>query len=183
MQARVVLPLFLVVVATAFGQDIPKGAKIGVRTKTLVSSDQNYAGDPVDAVLASDLVVSGKVIAHEGDTARCIVAFAEPSRSGKFSSPGSVALRLDTIDTPEGTYHLSTNQYTRQGQGSGRSPISPGSGGGISVDSVGGIQKQSPFPTHETNGVSFGGGPEAIIPPQILITFKAVAISKLVPKN
>jgi hypothetical protein len=182
MKSRVLVPLIVVVIMTAaFAQEISKGTKIEVRTKTLVSSDRNYAGDPVDATLARDVVVNGKVIAHEGDPARCIVAFADPSRGGRSGSPGSVALRLDTIETPEGTYHVSTSQYTRQGQGRGRSPFP--SGGGISVDSAGGIQRQSPFPSPETNGVSFGGGGEAIIPPEIVITFKAAAISKLVPKN
>ena len=185
MKARAFLPLFLVVItANAFAQDIPKNIKISIRTNSMVSSDRSTAGDPVDAVLASDLVVNGKVIAREGDVARATVSFADPSRSGRLSAPGSVAIRLETIETSEGTYHLSTNQYTRQGQGRGRSAIPGGPGGGVSIDSVGGIQRQSPFPAPDSSGATIGGtGPEAIIPPQSVITFKTAAISKPVPKN
>jgi hypothetical protein len=177
------LPLLLLV-SHIFAQDIPKGAKVSIRINSLVSSDRSVAGDPVDAVLASDLVVNGKVVAREGDVARASVSFADPSRSGRFSTPGSVAIRLETVETSEGTYHLSTNQYTRQGQGRGRSAIPGGPGGGVSVDSVGGIQRQSPFPVPDSSGVNIGGtGPEAIIPAQSVITFKTAAISKPVPKN
>ncbi len=185
MKNRFILPLFLFATAlNLFGSDIPKGNKISIRTGALISSDRNVAGDNVDAVLASDVVVNGQVIAHEGDKVGASVAFADPSRSGKFSSPGSVAIRLDTIETPEGTYHLSTNQYTRQGQGRGRSAIPGGPGGGVSIGSVGGVQTRSPFPVPDSSGVSVGGsGPEAVIPPQSVLTFKTSAISKLVPKN
>lgn len=185
MKYRSILPLFLFAVTlNIFAGDIPKGNKISIRTGELISSDRNVAGDSVQAVLASDVVVNGKVIAHEGDKVGASVAFADPSRSGKFSSPGSVAIRLDTIETPEGTYHLSTNQYTRQGQGRGRSAIPGGPGGGVSIDSVGGIQRQSPFPVPDASGARIGGtGPEAVIPPQSVITFKTSSISKLVPNN
>ncbi|HZQ69971.1 MAG TPA: hypothetical protein VFA68_15710 [Terriglobales bacterium] len=180
---RLGLPLLLLV-SQIFAQDIPKGFKVSIRTNSLISSDRNVAGDPVDAVLASDLAVGGKVIAREGDPVRASVAFADPSRSGRFSAPGSIAIRLETIETAEGTYHLSTNQYTRQGRGRGSSPIPGGPGGGVSIDSVGGIHRQSPFPTPDASGVNIGGtGPEAIIPPQSVITFKTSAISKPVPKN
>jgi len=180
---RLGLPLLLFV-SIVFAQDIPKGTKVSIRTTSIVSSERSVAGDPVDAVLANDLVVNGKVIAREGDVARASVSFADPSRSGQFSAPGSVAIRLDTVETSEGTYHLSTNQYTRQGQGRGRSAIPGGLGGGVSVDSVGGIRRQSPFPAPDASNVNIGGtGPEAIIPPQSVITFKVAAVSKPVPKN
>jgi hypothetical protein len=185
MRTRVSFVVLLVaLVSSTFAQEIPKGFKVRIRTNTAVSSDRNVAGDPVDAVLAEDLAVKGKVIAHEGDPVRASVAFADPSRSGRFSEPGSIAIRLDTIETSEGTYHLSSNQYTRQGQGRGRSAIPGGPGGGVSIDSVGGLHKQSPFPTPDASDVNIGGtGPEAIIPPQSLITFKIAAVSKPVPKN
>ena len=184
MKARVLLPLLLIgIVSLAFAQEIPKNFKVSFRVNTLVSSDRNVAGDPVDGVLAGDLVVKGKVIAHEGDPVRASVAFADPSQSGRFASPGSIGIRLDTIETPEGTYHLSTNQYTRRGVGRGSSPVG-GIGGGVSIDSVGGIGRQSPFPNTDPSQVSIGGsGPEAVIPPQSVLTFKTAAISKPVPKN
>jgi len=175
--------LILIVAASVSASDISRGAKLKVRTSAMVSSDRSLFGDPVDAVLVEDLIVKGKIIASEGALAHGIVSSATPSRSGRLSSPGSVSIRLETIETSQGTYHLSTNQYTRQGKGSSRSPVSTG-GGGISIDSVGGVQTQPTYPGADpSEGISVGGGPEALIPSQSVITFKVAAISSEAQKN
>jgi hypothetical protein len=176
--------LILIVAANLLASDIPRGAKITVRTSTMVGSDRSLFGDPVDAVLVNDLVVNGKVIAPQGSLAHGIVSSATPSRSGKLPLPGSVSIRLETIETSQETYHLSTNQYTRQGKGSSRPPVATGAGGGISIDSVGGVQTQKPSLGTDTSDVTLGGGgPEAIIPAQSVITFKTAAISTPDRKN
>jgi len=162
-------------VTSLFATDIPRGAKIIVRTSTTVSSDRSLFGDPVDVLLVNDLVVNGIVIAAAGSTAHATVASATPSRGGKYASPGSISLRLETIETSEGTYHLSTNQYTRFGRGASQRPLAPNVGVGVSIDPVGGIQRQSPFPVTTDpgeTGAATGGGPEAIIPTDSIITFK-----------
>ena len=192
---RICAAVILVAAVSLFATDIPKGTKITVRTRTNVSSDYSQFGDPVEAVLASNLVINGKVIAPEGAIAHGVVSGATLSqRNSKFPSPGSVSIRLETVETREGTYHLSTNTYIRQGSGRGsRSPIpgpSTGSsiptGGGISIDTVGGIQRQSPFPTPDgSGGVTLGSasGPEAIIPENSIIIFRTAGVSKPVPGN
>lgn len=172
------LAVLLLATANLLATDIPRGAKITVRTSNAVSSNRSVFGDPVEAVLVNDLVVNGKVIAVSGALVHGVVSSADPSTSGKFSSPGSVAIRLETVETSEGTYHLSTNQYTRQGRGRSRSPLGD-AGGSVSIGSVGGVQTQSPFPVPDPNGVSLGSsGPEAMIPANSVITFKTAAISK-----
>ena len=174
------LPI-LIVVSNLWGGDSSRGAKVRVRTNTMVSSDRSLFGDPVDAVLVNDFVFDGKVIALEGALAHGSVSSATPGRSGRLPSPGSVAIRLETVETSHGTYHLSSNQYTRQGKSS-RSPIATGGGESISVDSVGGVQTQS-GPVTDPSSVTLGGGPEAVIPSQSVITFKVIAISSPAQKN
>jgi len=178
------LAILLLAAANVFGTDLPRGTKITVRTSATVTSNRSEFGDPVDAVLAGDLVVNGKVIASQGAPAHCVVSAADPATGGKAPMPGSVSIRLETLETPEGTYHLSTNQYTREGRGRSRSPLGAGSSGGITIDSVGGVRPQSPLPTQDPNGVTLAaGGPEAIIPADTVITFKAAAVSSLEPKR
>ena len=181
---RFALPVFLLAAASLFATDIPRGTKITVRTNTMVTSDRSFVGDPVDVVLVNDLVVNGKLIARKGAAAQGTISAVEPSTRGKVDLPGSVSIRLETLETPEGTYHLSTNEYTRQGRGRSRSPIPQGTGGGISVDSVGGVQRQSPFPVPDATAVTLAtGGLEATIPPESIITFKVAAVSSSVPKK
>ena len=181
---RFVVVGLLLAAGVVSGSDLGRGTKITVRITTMVSSDRSMFGDPVDAVLIDDLVVKGKMIAAKGASARGVVASATPSTRGRAIIPGSVAIRLETIEGTDGTYHLSTNQYTREGHGQSRSPFPAGSTGGISIDSVGGVRPQSPVPEVDPNSVSIStGGPEAIIPAESVITFRAAAISPPVPKK
>jgi len=180
------LGLLTVLLASAylFAGDIPKGTKVAVRTSDMVISNRSLAGDSVDAVLVDDLVVKGKVLAPRGSAAHCVVTSADPSRGGKFPLPGSVSIRLDTVETSQGTYHLSSNQYTRQGKTRGGSRFPADTGGGISIGSAGGVQAEPRFPLPDPGNVSIAtGGPEAIIPAQSVITFRVAAASSLDPKN
>jgi hypothetical protein len=131
-----------------------------------------------------DVVVKGKVIATKGAMARGVVSSATPSTGGKAPMPGSVAIRLETVEGTDGTYHLSTNQYTREGHGRSRSPLPGGTSGDISIDSVGGVRRQFPVPTMDPNGVTLSaGGLDAIIPAESIVSFRAAAISAPVPKK
>lgn len=188
---RFISLMILLAAAELFAIDIPQGTKITVRTSTMVTSDRSLLGDPVDPRLDHDLRIGRQLIAPEGAVVRGFVASSTPSQRGKNGYPGSVSIRLETIETPEGTYHLTTNTFTRQGTGRYRTPV-PGArvgggvpiGGGISVDSVGGVQRESPFPQPDASGVAIsGGGPEAIIPEESIITFRTITGSKPIPKK
>ena len=168
----------VVLAGTLFAGDFGKGSKSTVRLTTTVSSDGSTFGDPIDAVLVNDVVINGKVIASKGAAAHGIVSSANRSTGGRISAPGSVSIRLETLDGSDGTYHLSTSTYTREGRGHSPSPFPGGSTGGISIDTVGGVHPQSPVPVQDPNSVTLAtGGPEAIIPAETVVTFKAVAIS------
>jgi hypothetical protein len=178
---RLGLPILLFASIPLFGDEIPSGTKIVIRTNTMVSSDQSQSGDPVDAVLADDLIVKGKRIAPEGAVAHAIVVYADPSRGGKMPLPGSVSLRLESIETSQGIYRLSTNQYTRQGHG--RPVTTPIGGAGISIDSGGGVHRQPTPGLPDSSSVSVTSNPEAVIPAQSVITFKTSGVSRPKPKD
>jgi hypothetical protein len=181
---RLGFAFMVLVAATLPASDFGRGTKITVRLNTAVSSDRSRFGDPVEAVLLDDLVVKGKVIATKGAIAHGIVSSATPSMRRRTTVPGNVAIRLETIEGTNGTYHLSTNQYSREGHGQSRSPFPGGSSAGISIDSVGGVRPQSPVPDMDPNSVSLStGGPEAIIPAESIVSFRAAAISEPVPKK
>ncbi|HEY7098113.1 MAG TPA: hypothetical protein VH437_15410 [Terriglobales bacterium] len=179
---RLGIAFLLAATINLFAGDFGRGSKISVRISDTVSSDRSLIGDPVDGVLVNDLSVNGKLIAPAGSRAHGIVSAAEHSVQGKATFPGSVSIRLETIDTEKGAYHLSTNQYTREGRGRSNSPFPGGSTTGVSIDSVGGVHPHSPVPQlpDPTEITVATGGLEAIIPAQSVLTFKAVSIA--VPK-
>ena len=179
------LGLMVVLLASMPGWagDNLKNQKITVRTSTFVSSDRSMMGDPVDAVLVNDLVLNGKVIATKGAAVHGIVSGATPStRNGRAAVPGSVAIRIETVEGTDGTYHLSTNEYTREGHSRG-GPMDGGARSGVSIDSVGGIHPQSPVPTMDPTSTTIStGGLEATIPPGVY-SFKGYAMSSPDPKK
>src|SRR4051812_20571126 len=96
---RFVVVSLLLAAGVLSASDFGRGAKITVRISTTVSSDRSTFGDPVEAVLMDDVVVKGKVIATRGAIARGVVSSATPhSTIGRATVPGSVAIRLETIE-------------------------------------------------------------------------------------
>ncbi len=173
------LAILLFAAGNLSASDLGRDAKITVRTSTTLRSDRSTPGDIVSVVLVKDFVVDGKLIAPKGSRAEGAVYSSSGARrdpKGEIVAPGFISIKLERIDAPGGTNHLSTNQYTRQGRG--RAPI-PGRSTGISIDSVGGVQPQSTIPLpDDPTGISVAGGPEAIIPAQSIISFKVAAISR-----
>lgn len=172
---RLSISALLLAAIPLFADEIPNGTKIAIRTSAVVSSNRSEAGDSVDAVLADDLVVKGKQIAPQGAVAHVVVVYADPSRGGKMPWPGTVSIRLESIETSQGIYHLSTNQYTRRGHGGSGSTVERGVG--ISVDSVGGVQRQPGRPLPDASSVNVTSDPEAVIPAQSVLTFKTAGVS------
>ena len=177
---RLGLPVLLLAAVSLFGDEIPSGTKIVIRTNTMVSSDRSQSGDPVEAVLVDDLIVKGKRIASKGAVAHAIIVYADPSRSGRAPLPGSIGIRLESIETSQGIYHLSTNQYTRQGHG--RPVTTPIGGVGISID-PGGVQRQPTQPLPDTSSVSVTSNPEVVIPAGSVVTFKTSGVSRPQPSH
>lgn len=181
---RLTLPILLLTTSSLLAWGFGKGSKVTVRTSTTVTSDRSVPGDEVGAELASDLVIDGKLIASKGAKAVASVSSATPSSRARVEIPGEVSIRLESVETAQGIYHLSTNEYTRRGKQKGNSPFPRETGGGISIDSVGGVHRQSPLSLPDASTVTLSvGGLDAVIPADTVITFKVIAASSPVPKN
>src|SRR5262245_1535429 len=122
-QGRLGLTFLLTATISLFAGDFGRASTISVRISGTVSADCSMIGEPVEAVMVNCASANGKLIAPAGSRAHGIVSAAEHSVQGKASFPGSVSIRLETIDTEKGAYHLSTNQYTREGRGRSNSPF------------------------------------------------------------
>lgn len=169
--------LLLFALPVVAADSFPKGTKISVRIKTQLNSDSATSGDPFEAVLDHDLVVSGKTLAVEGDTARGRVDMAGPSNGGQTA--GTLIIRLTEIETKDAIYNFTTTTYTRQGHGRGGLRNRPSV-----ADTIGGMGHPSNPPDVDIGGsIGKGSGPAALIPPGTLLTFQTTSAAKTEPKN
>ena len=176
-----ILLLTLVPSALAAGSDIPKGTKIDVRITTLINSDSVTPGDQFEATLNRDVVINGKTIAHEGDTARGRIDMSDPGPStiNGSQSAGMLVIRLTEIETKDATYNFTTNTYTRQGHGRTRTMPRPSI-----ADTIGGMGRPTNPPDIDVGGnIGAGSGPAALIPAGSVVSFRTATASKTVPKN
>jgi hypothetical protein len=95
--------------AIAFAQNIPSGTQVKVRSTNMISSKTAHSGDKWEGSLASNLVVDGKTIAHQGDPVEGVVKNAESS--GRLSKPGLLTLQLTSING----HPVTSNDWTTEG--------------------------------------------------------------------
>jgi hypothetical protein len=171
------IPILLLVCISALlanAADIPKGAKLSVRLDSPLSSRNARVGDTFDGNLSSDLVFNGKTFAPAGARVR-----------GRVTDlgPASISITLDALETATSRYQLRTTDYTQRGKGTTRGS-SPGQRGAGIGDAIGGIGKTPPVPDGNLElGVPLGGsGSDAVIPAQMLVSFKVIKGIDVTPK-
>ncbi len=133
----VVFCLAILFVSTAVAQTIPENTRLLVRLDSTVSSQSAQEGDIVAANLAGDLVVDGKVLAKAGTPVRAIVTYVRAS--GRFSKPGYVTVRLDSIDIDGHRYPLHSTAIRDEGKGHTRSNAEKIGGGAGLGAIIGGL--------------------------------------------
>jgi hypothetical protein len=108
-----VLPLgavLLMLSILAAAQSIPAGTKITIRTGSELSSGTAKAGQSFEAMLARDVVVSGKTVAKKGDPVKGKVTLAKSS--GRLHAPGQLSLRLTSVNG----IPVTTSSYSVKGK-------------------------------------------------------------------
>lgn len=118
---RFMLLSVLLFATAGFAQTIPSGTHLEVRLDSTVSSKTAQVGDQVAATLVRDLVVDGKVIARRGAPVRGKVTYARSS--GRFSDPGYVTVRLDSMEIDGRRYDLHSTAIRDEGSGHTKSNL------------------------------------------------------------
>lgn len=120
-------------------QTIPDGTRLVVRLDANVSSGSAQVGDIVPASLERDLVVNNKVLARAGTPVRARVTYVR--RSGRFSNPGYLTVRLASIDIEGRRYALESTAIRDEGNGhtdSNLEKIGGGAGIGTIIGAIAG---------------------------------------------
>jgi hypothetical protein len=94
---------------------IPAGTVLAVRLNESVGSESNHPGDTFTAVLDSELVVDGLVIAERG--ARVEGRVVESRAAGRVKGLSSIILELTEIATSDGQrVRIGTESYEKKGE-------------------------------------------------------------------
>lgn len=78
---------------------VPSGTKIPIIMDTAVDSDTSQEGDEFSARTAEDLTIDGGIVVPAGSVIKGRIAQLNAAR--RFDRSGSVALKFDTVTTPD----------------------------------------------------------------------------------
>ena len=166
----------------AWGQTVPAGTRITVRTDSQINSASAHAGQSFNANLVRNLVVGGKTIAKSGASAKGKVTYAKSS--GRLHAPGQVTIRLTSIQLADGkTLPVSTRGFRAKGKGHTKSNVTKIGGGAAAGALIGGLAgggKGALIGTAAGAGAGTGvaaatGKEEAVIHAETAITFTTTA--------
>jgi hypothetical protein len=115
---------------------VPAGTVLPLIVQTTVSSDANNEGDPVEAKLASPIVVDNVEVLPAGAVVRGVVSNATPA--GKVKGVASLELHFTSIAARDDRYEISANWAARAATTKGKDATKIGIGAGVGA-AIGGL--------------------------------------------
>jgi hypothetical protein len=98
---------------------IPAGTQLTVRLDNPLDSERNQVGDTFHGSLSNPIVLDGETVIPSG--ADVVGRVADVKSAGRFAGNSVLTLELTSLSMNGRTYNLQTNQWTRAGNGEGKS--------------------------------------------------------------
>lgn len=116
---------------------IPSGTNLSIRLVDGLDSERNQVGDQFRATLNAPIVIDDEVIVpQDADVQGRVV---DVKSAGRYAGASNLTLELTSLSFNGKTYNLSTNQWTRAGQGRGKSTAGKIGGGAALGAIIGGL--------------------------------------------
>lgn len=116
---------------------VPSGTQLSIRLIDSLDSEKNQVGDPFRATLNAPVVIDDEVvIPQDADVQGRVV---DVKSAGRYAGAADLVLELTTLSFNGKTYNLSTNQWSRQTKGRGKSTAGKVGGGAVLGAIIGGI--------------------------------------------
>jgi BON domain len=112
---------------------VPAGTQLSVRLNDPLDSERNQVGDTFHGTLSAPIVVDGETVIPSG--ADVVGRVANVQSAGKFAGGSLLTLELTSLSVNGKTYNVQTNQWTRSGEGRGKSTAEK-VGGGAAVGAI-----------------------------------------------
>ncbi|HET7871864.1 MAG TPA: hypothetical protein VFL42_05090, partial [Terriglobales bacterium] len=140
---------------------VPSGTSLSIRLIDTLDSEKNRVGDPFRATLNAPVVIDDEVvIPQDADVQGRVV---DVKSAGRYAGAATLALELTTLSFNGKTYNLSTNQWTRETKGRGKSTagkVGAGAAIGAIIGGIAGGGKGAAIGT--IAGAGAGGGAATI---------------------
>lgn len=98
---------------------IPAGTQLSVRLNDTLDSERNQVGDTFHGSLSVPIVVDGSTVIPTG--ADVVGRVANVKSAGRFAGNSVLTLELTALSVNGKTYNIQSNQWTRSGNGEGKS--------------------------------------------------------------
>ncbi|HEU5401094.1 MAG TPA: BON domain-containing protein [Terriglobales bacterium] len=116
---------------------VPSGTSLSIRLIDTLDSEKNQVGDQFRATLNAPVVIDDEVvIPQDADVQGRVV---DVKSAGRYAGAADMVLELTTLSFNGKTYNLSTNQWSRQTKGRGKSTAGKVGGGAVLGAIIGGI--------------------------------------------
>ncbi|MDT8070677.1 MAG: BON domain-containing protein [Terriglobia bacterium] len=116
---------------------VPSGTQLSIRLIDTLDSEKNQVGDQFRATLNAPVVIDDEVvIPQDADVQGRVV---DVKSAGRYAGAADMVLELTTLSFNGKTYNLSTNQWSRQTKGRGKSTAGKVGGGAVLGAIIGGI--------------------------------------------
>ncbi len=116
---------------------VPAGTQLSIRLIDALDSEKNQVGDSFRATLNAPVVIEDEVVVpQDADVQGRVV---DVKSAGRYAGAASMALELTSVSFNGKTYNLTTNQWTRETKGRGKSTAGKIGGGAALGAIIGGI--------------------------------------------
>ena len=140
---------------------VPSGTQLSIRLVDTLDSEKNQVGDPFRATLNAPVVIDDEVvIPQDADVQGRVV---DVKSAGRYAGAATLALELTSLSFNGKTYNLSTNQWSRESKGRGKSTagkVGAGAAIGAIIGGIAGGGKGAAIGT--IAGAGAGGGAATI---------------------
>jgi hypothetical protein len=116
---------------------VPAGTQLSIRLIDTLDSEKNQVGDSFRATLNAPVVIEDEVVVpQDADVQGRVV---DVKSAGRYAGAATMALELTSVSFNGKTYNLTTNQWTRETKGRGKSTAGKVGGGAALGAIIGGI--------------------------------------------
>jgi len=116
---------------------VPAGTQLSIRLVDTLDSEKSQVGDSFRATLNAPVVIEDEVVLpQDADVQGRVV---DVKSAGRYAGAATMTLELTTVTFNGKTYNLTTNQWTRETKGRGKSTAGKVGGGAALGAIIGGI--------------------------------------------
>ena len=157
---------------------LPRGTQISVRLDQDLGSEISQTGQRFRATVSKPVIVGGQTLIPAGSRAEGVVTDAKAL--GKIKGGARLAVTLQRVRTPWGSYPVATSSITRAEQGKGKRTAVIGGGGaglgaiigGIAGGGKGALIGGLAGGGAGTAGSAFTGNKQIVLPTETLLIFR-----------